>query len=396
MQPPTASWDVLPAETILYILAIIDDSQSLAALLCACPRAFRLFSVDGGQLLDDLADRTHSAQVAQLIRSTALLRSCPGAFFRSDEAVSVDETLLLHIGQMPYEEHCPPAMASLSQSCCGRPEMVFSLVTTMHRLGLVAVAAVKWFEKNIIEAKPEHLADPEKSYYRENLAPWDIDFEGKPYKAPGIAVVQWIEVERLLRCLWRLQLLDEIKVAAKSLLYNGAETSLMHIDLGTIIHTPAVQMDELLATVSFLDHGQEPPVQRPLQLPLTPCNVSQLPRMSRFDIPSLWREWLPQNPERTIISFPMLKTSYGYVIFNRQTRRIRSPIRDVPRHLYYCFGVPFWEKVTLQKLELLESPQWEGSVCDSIFTWHSLLSQAQIQYVEDMLKEASRQRILIA
>lgn len=113
MQQSTISWDMLPAETILCILGLLDDSHSLAALLRACSRSFRLFSVDGGQLLDVLVVNAHSVQVAQLVCSTALLRSCPATFFRSDGAASIHEALLLHIGQIPDEETGPPVLDSL-------------------------------------------------------------------------------------------------------------------------------------------------------------------------------------------------------------------------------------------------------------------------------------------
>lgn len=385
----------LPAEAIVGILDSIDEPQSLAAFLQASPTAFRLFASDGGKVLDGLFSRTLAPPVEQLIRSVAALRSCPSAIFQAPEESSTSIHSFLHryIGQMPDEATDRFASLPLAQSCQENSGVPYGIVTTLHKVTLLAQAAAAYFRKTLVEANPQHLVNT-KDNYAAHTNPWRCRWQGHSYEV-RFGPLRWIEHLRLSRALWRLQLLDDLQRAAAlnrmPQLPQEMITQLQSADLHDVVNDTddaTGQMDELMSMIEFLGHGQDSPVQRPLALPLTPIQIGPLPGTARFGLSGrLWHAE-PRDDTRPLVEHAWMKRSFGTSTLDRASRYPFSPIRDVSQHHYFRFGIPFWDRPTLERLQLLGSKQWQGLIYgDFVFTWRSLLTEAQISDLENHLEQ---------
>ncbi|KAM3504824.1 hypothetical protein MY11210_008203 [Beauveria gryllotalpidicola] len=217
------AFEDLPYELLLHILCNLPDLTTLDALLRASPAAYRLF--DQGTCAAEifecvLSDGCVCDHVQVLMRQVALLRSgarpfppgyteytpwpvAPGiASFRRQ----VIEESLRHSSRQKASS--PAGFAPRRLDRATEPCILRSLLVTARRLTATSLDCLRFYLDELARMVTSEQQRQQQA---------DDDGNGNNYDASSVAALPpaWSEEQRCVRTLWRLQLVFDVKRAAR-------------------------------------------------------------------------------------------------------------------------------------------------------------------------------------
>ncbi|EFQ31464.1 hypothetical protein CGRA01v4_11055 [Colletotrichum graminicola] len=392
--PPTVSLDVLPKEILILILAELPDVRALYQLIRASPAACRLYTAVGAEVLERVLARSVPAQIHQLIRLVGVIRT---STLSSPIAPSFQAFLGQYIRPAADDKEYFPLSPPLSQICSGEKELgaVRKLLLIVRRIACLTSLCIASYRERCLSITPSHKTEREGSSYGIASKPWEERSDGTPYRPRDVGPPAWIEEQRVVRGLWRLQVFHELKTALSEDGTGWSERDKREaadMTLEDLFNGWGPQLEEVLTVVDFVREYTIKPEER---LAVQGCDV-RLPD--------------PQTDNGSAPSWPVLCQAPPMDAWPGWTRRLnapptawaffvhlrtnpRSPIRGVEFWPFRKLGLAIWGREKLAKLELTNPAGVAGSKGplgsreDVEFTWRSLLPNDYLVRLEQRLEE---------
>ncbi|KAK2018036.1 hypothetical protein LZ32DRAFT_599919 [Colletotrichum eremochloae] len=371
-QESDARFEDLPTEILLQILTQINDIHCLWNLLISSPAAGRVFN----QYCDDIfwpsvRDGVIPPQTQDVIRCIVSLRS--GAFRSTplDQLASKirDREAGIVLGQSSELGYNLPTMDTTAKPSLTVMRSILAVASQVHALSrlcishyLATLSAAKAGGR--LDTAPEGLVD------------------GQP---------SWVEEQRTIRAFWRVQLVLELNLAART--FQVVQSSddgtgdARELDVEAFYDSTTsnlkVAYHEVMTAVDFLKENV---------LGETPYNVTVLNRMpsnkrpAMSISPSTARMPLDSATRRSSLVLP----ADGLWIVDSMARNAHSPIKYAGFGPYRKMGFAIWDRERLARLGLA-SPPGHGRVTGlgSYFSfWLNLLDTYEMSRAEERMREA--------
>ncbi|WQF85994.1 hypothetical protein CDEST_11008 [Colletotrichum destructivum] len=370
-QQSDAHLESLPTEVVLQILTQIGDVHCLWNLLISSPVASRVFN----QYSDDIfwpsvTDGITPSQTQDAIRCIVSLRA--GAFRSTplDQLVGKirDREAGIVLGQSLDLGYSISTMDTTAKPSLHVMRSVLAVASQVHALSRLCIG--HYLAKLVAATTDGRLdAAPE----------WLDDFRPS-----------WIEEQRITRAFWRVQLVLELKSAARTSLVQSPvdrDGAPEELDIESFYDSDTsnlkVAYHEVMTAMEFLKGlgfcGDRDPTRPIGRLPL--------PTHSQTDIsPSMDR--MPANSvtRRSSLVLP----ADGLWIVDSMARNAHSPIKYAGFRPYRNMGFAIWDRERLARMGLA-SPPGNGRVTGlgSYFPcWLSLLNPQEMAQAEGKMKEA--------
>ncbi|KAK1997338.1 hypothetical protein LX36DRAFT_657637 [Colletotrichum falcatum] len=392
--PPTVSLDALPGEILILILAELPDVGALYQLIRASPAACRLFAVVGAEVLERILAQSVPRQIHELVRLVgAVSTSAP----RSPIAPSFRAFLDQYIRPLEDDKEYFPSAPPIGQTCSGEEGLggVRRLLLIARRIACLTPFCIASYREACLSIKPSHRTEREDSSYGITSKPWREHFEGAPYRPQDVGPPTWIEEQRVMRGLWRLQVFDELKRALSADRTGWSELDKQQAADMTpkdLFDGWRPQLEELITVVDFVREYTTKPGERltirdcDMRLPDPPTDdgsVPSWPSSSQAPPADAWPGW-----SRRLNAPPAAWAFFSHLRANPQ-----SPIRGVEFWPFRKLGLAIWGREKLARLELTNPAGVSASKGplrsrrDVEFTWRSLLPDEYLARLEQGLEE---------
>ncbi|KAK1974110.1 hypothetical protein LZ30DRAFT_608892 [Colletotrichum cereale] len=366
-QVSDAYFENLPTEVLLQILTQVTDIHCLWNLLISSPAAGRVFN----KYCDDVfwpsvLDGIIPSQTQDVIRCIVSLRS--GAFRKTplDQLAGKirDREAGIVLGQSSELGYSLPTMDTTAKPSLTVMRSVLAVASQVNALSRLCIGH---YLATLSAAKAEGRLDPasEKSV------------DDRP---------SWVEEQRAIRAFWRVQLVLELNLAART---SKVQSSGRGTDAPTELDVEAfydsttsnlkVAYHEVMTAVDFLKGGD-------FGKTLSPATLSN--RMPSNDCPSPSTAGMPLDSatRRSSLVLP----ADGLWIVDSMGRNAHSPIKYAGFGPYRRMGFAIWDRERLARLGLA-SPPGHGRVTGlgSYFPfWLNLLDPLEMSRAQEKMREA--------
>lgn len=417
-----ATFDDLPPELVMRIFSHFNDLPTIDRLTLASANACRVFNAYGPEILQRILNDTTYPEILYVMRRVALVRrSTPADFpeettdqFLRRQIMSRQRLYTRHVHSREYwANHEKLSFRNLlrhglDERC---PDHAFSAREFLVLARRTAARAEKCLERASERYLAKSPARPagEVCY---GMMPWDERFEGERFEPPPGRPFAWIEMQRMWRGFWRLQLLEEIELAEtegrlgwrdylpprKSLEeryfdwmkredWGGEYQELRMADefvKETTGPSRRAGSNDYTATA-----GGANAAMRGKELLCTNGIARKRPWGDR---PCSHRWW---EHHHCIPEDYLQNHSPGWHICNRLTAAPGSPLRSVPMRELRKLGVFVWDHDRLDAMGLLRGVEWKPGrfpmkTCDTsrhVFTWRSYLDEEVLRAADSKAKE---------
>ncbi|KAH7419224.1 hypothetical protein BKA64DRAFT_11151 [Cadophora sp. MPI-SDFR-AT-0126] len=397
LEGPVTSINTAPPEILLQIAKSVPDLRSLHHLALALPSIYRLWKSHGSEILREVASNRNvtTPQVRDLILLVVLLRS-------GEMPVWSFNTLLERFVRPTMVFNNPP------ESPCSIPTPTscpFSVLGTAGRMYFLTQSCLEYYLERLRVVQPrlqrpvDQRFDYEAPYgpYEMMVPGWLREVDGVFYETPRMGPPSWIEQQVVLRAFWRLQLLYELRRAAK-------ESRLDHWSESDVSRTTNLQLDELFPCVHphMTTYHEIVSVQEYLQESGGSDHHSQEgpaeAQMGLAEIPEdAWHIVLASGTVRRLEYSPkdLLKRGQVHLALHGLITRDESPIKGIAFSTFRRLGFAFWDDQRLATLKLADGPLERGQAAmftkrpsQFWFSWRSLLSEQELAAVVKELADA--------
>ncbi|KAK2046390.1 hypothetical protein LZ31DRAFT_552294 [Colletotrichum somersetense] len=366
-----AHFENLPTEVLLQILTHITDIHCLWNLLVSSPAAGRVFN----QYCDDIfwpsvLDGIIPPQTQDVIRCIVSLRS--GAFRSTplDQLAGKirDREAGIVLGQSSEMGYSLPTMDTTAKPSLTVMRSILAVASRVHALSRLCIGH---YLANLSVAKAGGRLDTAP----EGLA------DGQP---------SWVEEQRTIRAFWRVQLVFELNLAARTskVQYPNEGTGTpRELDVETFYDSTTsnlkVAYHEVMTAVDFLKESDFLKVSD---------NITGLKRMPWDNRPamSISPSTARMPPDPATRRSSLVLPADGLWIVDSMGRNAHSPIKYAGFEPYRRMGFAIWDRDRLARLGLA-SPPGHGRVTGlgSYFSfWLNLLNTQEMSQAEEMMREA--------
>lgn len=402
-QAHQASFEDLPSELVLHIFSSINDLPTIDYLTLVSANACRVFNAYGPEILHRILTEngTVTPEIVFIMRRVALIR-------RSTPADTPEKTFDLFLKRhvtsrqqmygRPSVRHREPACSTgklsfrnllrdgLDKECPAHAFSARELLVLARRTAIRAEKCLARARGRYLACSPAYPA--EKICY--GMMPWDERFEGQSITPPeGGGPFSWVEIQRMWRGFWRLQLLEEIKTAEAAGRLGWRKPRNSPLPLQSLedryldwmsARNWGGQMHELRMAEDFVKTtGAERTDTAMLG------NGMMWPSDIEMDLkldPQYWLRHLKNHAP-------------GWKICNRLTIAPGSPLKCIPMPEFRKLGVFIWDFNRLKSMDLLTSEFWPpcrfplygDGASMIVFTWRSYLDEDVLRAADSQAKE---------
>ncbi|EGY21102.1 uncharacterized protein VDAG_02626 [Verticillium dahliae VdLs.17] len=282
------------------------------------------------------------------------------------------------------------------------------LLFLARRIASIATGGFRFFHDRCMSINAEHLADASSEYLQPPRGfPWSQRFEGRPYRPESGGPPSWYEMQHMTRGLWNLQVIYEVRNAAKEGRLGWTAHDVEQIwamDVNAWFGHPTVYSEEVLTALYYVHHLEGKPLadscighpfsapstgplgEYPLQLPKpwasTTGEVNALGETT-----NVWPADVPHPPRgdfRARFGFE----AYGYKWAQLLSQNVRSPIRTVSFRPFRALGFGLWDRQRLVAFGLVDAPPGELAMMmapkttGDFFAWRSWLDEGAKAEIE--------------
>ncbi|KAF6790746.1 hypothetical protein CSOJ01_14479 [Colletotrichum sojae] len=370
----TSQFESLPTEVLIQILASILDIHCLWTLLTASPASYRVFNRYSDEIFwPSISDGVLPTQTQELVRFLLHLRA--GAFqktrlgdvtrkIKDREAGIVLGTCKGGVLGYDFPTMDPSKEPSL--------EVMRAIIAVAGRIRCLSGACIDYYIERVTSVRAEGRAGESLSF--EIVTP-----------------PSWVEEQRVIRAFWRIQLIHELKLAAREdriLRSAAAAEEEDGLDAGSFYDSSISNLKaahhEVMTAIEFL---RDSPALADWK-----HNSDQLPPPTgpaRYSPPSTLR--MPSSSALRQSSLVM--PTDGLWIVDSMSRGAHSPIKYAGFEPYRALGFAIWDRQSLADMGLA-SPPGHGRVTGlgSYFScWLRLLSPSDLVLAEECMREAESQ-----
>lgn len=370
-QESLSQFENLPTEVLLQILVQISDIHCLWNLLISSPIASHIFNQYSNDIFwPAISNSIVPSQTQDIIRCIVSLRA--GAFRNTplDHLVRKirDREAGIVLGQSSDMSYSFPTMDSARIPSL---DVLRSVLATASRIHAMSRLCISHYLDRLLLARAEGRL--------EESSQW-----------PKSDRLSWVEEQRIIRAFWRIQLVFELRLAARtSQVRNSPQhvKELNDLDIGAFYDSSTSNLKaayhEVMTVLEYL---------RGTKLFSGVKTVTLLGRIPSPDSS-------PESIAPSTIAMPVTSATRGSAlvlpadglwIVDSMARNTHSPIKYAGFQPYRSLGFAIWDRDRLARLGLA-SPPGQGRVTGlgSYFSfWVRLLSPQDINRAEKRMREA--------
>ena len=219
-----ASLQRLPAEIVAQIFSYIVDLQTLDSFIRATSKAYHVFESRAVEITESVLSSGYvCGHIRVLFRIIALLRSgtlpvSNLAEFR--ERVIVDSMQYASRVRSSRNGFAPERLAENT-----KPSVLRGLLATSRNITFFSLKCLAFYVGRFRTLQPQHPKNRKLKLdlIDFNAATWQSRSEGTNVETKDVGPPSWTEEQRVLRPFWRLQLLFDLKRAARRGLLGWSE-----------------------------------------------------------------------------------------------------------------------------------------------------------------------------
>jgi hypothetical protein len=337
---------LIPSPLLLIIVKQTPNFANLQNLLLASPCIASLFDECGLEIVEAVASSNLSKQLHHLLQTVAKIRS--GAL-SGQEPQSIFDL----INGQEHDDRLPDLSSTVLR------ELV-SVGSNIQRLAYSCLRELLARCKNI---RPSHLLDPKFKFTDNAINEWP---PGIAYSPQDCGPPSWVEEERILRALWRLQIFFDLSRGTPDAPRpESRPRKFQNVDACEFWKAlSAWELDEIECVYEYLqditdkDSSNFTESSGPAD---STDRMRQLPVMPPVDMEEAWSaaSWeldAPQNLMRERKEFA-LRASPGFNFF-RTLRSLgrRSPLHGANFRDFRCIGFGIWSMKRLCGLKVWNWP----------------------------------------
>ncbi|KAF6817561.1 hypothetical protein CPLU01_13543 [Colletotrichum plurivorum] len=436
-QPRPASFEDLPSEVVLDVLAYVADVPTLDHLLLASPNASRVFDAYGPEIVDRIFAKSVIPEIRFIMRAVALMRRStidkpPQADITLFFEHHMDTSRAFHKSLYSWRREDNAAFKGLLRNRSNEvPPNAFSakeLLLLARRTAIRAQKCLRRAHERFLASAPFRPAEREFCY---GMYPWDEPLDGVSFAPKDAGPPSWIEMQRMVRGFWRLQLLDEITLAVATRRVGWGDTDedvlpgaleefyfnvldyghrrrpedlryylYSHMGWGSQAEEVRMAQDFLKETTtnSTEPSGLAQAIDRPKR---TQADVSPgAEGIGVYRKVTLWPDGTGWPPKSTSRWSPLRHLKFdtpGWKVCQRLTVARGSPLKNVPMREFRRMGFLVWEEKRLKAMGLLRIANWKPTnhffplearyASSFVFTWRSYLDDDVLRTADSQAKE---------
>ncbi|KAL3428481.1 hypothetical protein PVAG01_01990 [Phlyctema vagabunda] len=396
----------LPSLILLTIVKLLPDLASLRHLDRASPVIASLFNDYGPEITEAVMSTSLPEAIQVLIRSIVIIRS------KSIPSRSLDdfkeEFLFRDKPCLDYGNgnECilrlfPDPKTRGCQTCgiCGfiprhseikwltHPSILRSILDSAVQVQQLTFSCLQKMIDRCLALRPSHLLDPrfiyrERPNYRSKCP--QRRPEGRPYTPRDSGPPTWVEIQRVSRAMWRIQLFLDLKTGALD-----SNLGWLHDDATRLQSTSIEEfwspygsdrLEQLRTVVEYLQELET-------HDGIIPGTLHRLPTITT-EAKAQW----PQRSANDILAFEDVYAAKGFHFSQRPEHGRESALKGVDFGLYRRFGFYIWEQERMVGLGFLNPSSSTGPEAEDPnsymtrynlwFTWESILSADLIEQRE--------------
>ncbi|TDZ35494.1 hypothetical protein C8035_v009168 [Colletotrichum spinosum] len=363
-------FEQLPTEVLVDILASICDIHCLWSLLLASPASHRVFNRYSEEIFwPAISDSIVPSQTQEVVSFILLLRA--GAFrtTKLDDIIRKikDREAGIVLGKSEELGYDFPTADTSKRPSLGDKRRILSLAAQVHCLSRSCI---------------DHCLNQLAVARAEKRADWTGADD-------QIRRPSWVEEQRVVRAVWRIQLVFELKRAARSgLVLCARDDAADELNIQDFYDSSTSNLKaahhEVMTAAEYLDH----------------VHGTARPAASREGLPA--PTWPLYNFSPSSLRMPttgalrrssMVLPTDGLWIVDSMSRGAHSPIKFAGFGPYRALGFAIWDRHRLADMGLA-SPPGQGRVTGlgSYFSyWLRLLSADDVVKAEEAMREVESQ-----
>ncbi|GAM88201.1 hypothetical protein ANO11243_062320 [Dothideomycetidae sp. 11243] len=218
--------DHLPTEIVLKLFALLSDLDDLYSLLHASPTFYRLFGDYAVEVLDQVLDKSQQIHESsrQMLRTIAHIRTGDfPATSLSELQDQVTTKVLMTKKDRDEQGGFFPQRLPIASS----PSLVRSLLATARQITIQTTDCLAVHLDRFRRLKPFVSTDPNQNRGSRSVQPVFAMTTGRPHPGRALCAVRdigsptWGEEQRVYRAFWRVQLLNDLRIAVNTGLITG-------------------------------------------------------------------------------------------------------------------------------------------------------------------------------
>lgn len=378
---PGSPFARLPMEILSDVLRLIPDLVTLAAFIEADAVVRRYFNNHAADITEHVMDHSLPSQIKHLICISALVRA-PRAAGAHIFGNCLDDFCRSHLANYSIQRNQPRQTPSTIVSLSPVPvDVLRAVIVTAREIYKLTCCCLQSLLQQASTLRVMHLQD--KSFrYRHRGIDWTIpdhqlqlaDYEFTPHEAEVTAPPSCVELSRVTRACWRIQLLRDLQQAGRNgtllSFWSPEEISqLINIDAG-YYRLPVVADPELEETKTVARCVKQLSRSDVKSVTLAP---EYWPTASYIQLETLSRKISIVSPGVSFATGPLVKTPW-------------SPLRRITFDPFIAWGLAIWDEARLTALGLWVTSKQEYLIWESnlFYAWRSIIGKDTLQILKEI------------
>ncbi|OKL57784.1 hypothetical protein UA08_07144 [Talaromyces atroroseus] len=374
----------LPTEILIDIMKYSPNFSCLWSLINASQRFHAIFMGAAQEIVEAVMSDV-PACIQALMRLVVTARTAPGSY------TDIKDVIKHMSRQKPYQ----PWQTQ-------DPQFMHSFVGLAHTTHSVAHACLDYYVERSLAMKPQCLNSShlETLFTPQSLLYSKQQSQGQPYRPKKTGPATYVEEQRVLRLLWRLQTIFTLRFVASELTHWPEEdrTRLLTTDMYSMLYlfhnsssrciwSPVWESEQYLTVIEYLNQVNLMTSSQTLtENSLANFLLQPFPGMEHkayhshcFPPPPPPSQKVPPGLERYVdINYEIEEIPVGYDFYKTVTTDAKkSPLQNVPFAPYRRYGFAIWDVNRLTDMGFLVSQDGMYGLMEQYklyFTWRSILT----------------------
>lgn len=360
--PPRDPFRRLPSELLLKILKGLPDLSSLWGIVSTSTAVGEVLSAYAVEIVEAVIFSTVPVSIQCLMYAVLQVRASETA----------GNCTLLGLRSLPGQHR-----SSLAETKIDKPELFVEFLSLAHSIHVLAHTCIDHYIQKSMALKPLSLVhmdytlmsrpdDVQEAYERAESRPCEPQRTGPP---------SWIEEQRVIRALWRIQLLLELRVAREEKRLPWSEDDLAMLtsmNASEFYRIPEWEREQLLTVEEYIQQlGEDAETHHIFQLPGIDLENSSLGSCAQ---PCL--QTTKENPwQQTPRHLDRATNSYKFQIAMAFALKY-TPLPGMPFQPYRKFGFAIWDEKRMADLGFA-APDGRTILhrTEYYFTWYHALTE---------------------
>ncbi|KAH8815740.1 hypothetical protein F5884DRAFT_191133 [Xylogone sp. PMI_703] len=353
----------LPTEILLKIIKISPSFSSLWSIVNSSQTMAILLNKFAAEIIETTIKATATGQMQELIR--AVLRAQVSCRLGLEEA--------RNLVCKKYPVPTPLSADEIQDS-----KSLYYFLSIAHNIHVLAHACCDHYIKASLAISPSAFIKFNR--YNGDVLAWYDEAEGCSYEPRETGPPSWVEEQRVIKALWRIQFFFELNISRKAGTLDWPED-----DLKTLASTSVpsfytirdFEIEQILTVYEFIQDliKREGYTEDDYRLPVVPAKDSF--NVKCAPTPRPLRNYREDKLHQSLVRLDAAPLSLGFWWRMSRTHNY-SPLKNIPFDPYRRLGFALWDQKRMTDLGFSE-PDGRALLNSEkyYYTWRSILTEEE-------------------